>query len=55
MGVIGFTKTFRIEYDPVKGEIDFENEGEMTYTEVLAALEYVKMMIFKEMLREIGE
>jgi hypothetical protein len=47
---VKLTKRLVIEYDIVDGEMRFENEDDMSYGEILAALEYTKMMIMKDWL-----
>jgi hypothetical protein len=47
METTSLVKTFKIEYDPITGTIDYKNDDNLTYAEVLGAIEYVKMMITK--------
>jgi hypothetical protein len=41
-------KTVTIEVDVVSGGIEVMNNDEMSYIEIIGALEYAKMMYYKE-------
>lgn len=51
MEPIVMEKKLVIKYDMVKGEFWFENNDDMTYAELLSALEYAKFLIMKDWLR----
>lgn len=43
-----FKKKLVVELDIVKGDISFINDDEMTYIEIMGALEYVKMLVYRD-------
>jgi hypothetical protein len=49
---IQLKKKLEIEIDVIEGNIDFNNNDELSYIEILGALEYVKMMIVKDWMGE---
>lgn len=47
MEQVGIKKKLVIEYDIISGTMDFNNDDEMSFAEILAALEYTKWMVHK--------
>ena len=41
-------KRLVIEFDVVNGYVELDNEDNMSYIEILGALEYAKMMLIKD-------
>lgn len=48
MNKVTLTKKIVIEFDVINNNLNFLNEDGMTYIELMGALEYVKMMIYKD-------
>lgn len=48
MEQVSIKKKLVIEYDVITGTMDFTNDDEMAFAEILGALEYVKWMIHKD-------
>lgn len=48
-------KQFVIEVDVVEGSVDYQNPDDMTFYEVLGAMEYVKLMISNKFDEEVAE
>jgi hypothetical protein len=48
MGAIGIKKKLVVELDIINGTTDVINDDEMSYVEIMGALEYAKMMIIKD-------
>ena len=48
-------KTFTITVDPIEGSVNYDNADELTFFEVLGAFDYVRMMITKQWLTELGK
>ena len=45
---VALTKKLVIEVDVLTGKMHVTNEDEMTYIEVMGALEYAKMMFYQD-------
>lgn len=52
MDQVELKKTFTIELDIVSGEIHFKNPDEISYLELLGMIEYVKMMVMEDWMKE---
>lgn len=52
MESVKLTKRIVIEYDVLRGDMRFDNEDDMSYAEILAALEYTKFMLMKDWLND---
>lgn len=48
-------KKFIIEVDIVEGSVDYKNPDELSYLEVLGAMEFVKLMISNKFDNEVAE
>lgn len=48
-------KVLTIEVDYVDGSIDYSNPDELTYSEALGAMEFVKLLITKDFMDEAKE
>ncbi len=48
-------KQFIIEVDPVEGSVDYKNPDDLTYFEVLGAIEYTKLLVTKHFLEDAEE
>lgn len=48
-------KTFTITIDHINGEVDYDNVDDLSFFEVLGAIEYLKMMIHKQWLTDLGK
>lgn len=48
-------KQFIIEVDVVEGSVDYQNPDELSFFEVLGAMEYVKLMISNKFDDEVAE
>ena len=48
-------KQFIIEVDPVNGSVDYLNPDDMSYFEVLGAIEYTKLLINHRFLEDVEE
>ncbi|MFD2116351.1 hypothetical protein ACFSTH_08300 [Paenibacillus yanchengensis] len=48
-------KQFIIEVDVVEGTVDYQNPDELSYFEVLGAMEFVKLMISNRYDDEVAE
>jgi hypothetical protein len=52
MDTVTLKKTLTVELDIVSGEIRFYNPDEIAYLEMLGMIEYVKMMVIDDWLKE---
>lgn len=48
MNEVSIKKKLVIEYDIITGTMDVLNEDELSFAEILAALEYAKWMLHKD-------
>jgi len=46
-------KRLVIEFDVVNGYVELDNEDEMSYIEILGALEYAKMMLYRDWMESL--
>ncbi|UVI31204.1 hypothetical protein [Paenibacillus spongiae] len=49
---VSLKKRIVLEVDVVTGRIDFLNEDEMSFPEILGTIEYAKMMVMKDWMEE---
>lgn len=53
-GVLGVKKTLNIELDLITSKVTVNNSEDMTYIEIMTALEYAKMMMMRDWLETEG-
>lgn len=53
-GVLGLKKILNIELDLITSKVAVNNEQDMTYIEIMTALEYAKMMMMRDWLETDG-
>lgn len=53
-GTLGIKKTLNIELDLITSRVEVINSDDMTYIEIITALEYAKMMMMRDWLETEG-